>query len=177
MIFQVSIPNEVPGVYRITNKGSGHCYIGSTADLRRRLRNWQFEFANKSPNGVRLEQACGPSLDPDGWAFTVIEELPGATAEFLMEREGVHLKNEAVTRRGKLLNTQLHLASKAHHLALTEIFTDNGTPISYADASALTGYSKASLEQKLARLREKGITTVKLSDLKNPGRGRPRSTT
>lgn len=176
MKYPLQLPPNSPGVYIIKNKKNDGVYVGSTASLQRRIREWQKELAEGGINAQRISQAIPvPLPDPD-WEFIVVENLPHADATFLQEREGAAMA--AIVRSGRqLLNRRVHLAATSYAAAKSLILTDGGEPIPYAEAAKLTGYSPKTLEQKLARLRGQGKHTVYIKDIaKNPGRGRPKAT-
>ena len=76
------------GIYRITNKVNGNCYIGSSVDLQRRRR----QHFNNLVNGVHVNshlQNAYNKYGNDSLEFEIIEyiEIDDNIKETLLERE------------------------------------------------------------------------------------------
>lgn len=173
MIYQLASPPQIGGLYTIRNNTTPYVYVGASTNLGRRFGQWRGYMTVGLPVYERIK-VIAPEADPTKWAFIVEKTVPDADWSELTRQETELIAEVAKKNGGKLLNVNLR-----SYLTIpgdTTILSDNGDPIPYDDAAKIAGYSKQSLLQALGRLRKKGVTTVNIGDLKNPGRGRPKVT-
>jgi len=72
------------GIYKITNPHNGKCYIGSSKNVRNRIRQHLVSFNTRECN-LRFMEDIEQSND---FIYEVLEEIPyGATEIFLLSRE------------------------------------------------------------------------------------------
>lgn len=76
------------GIYQITNKVNGNCYIGSSVDLQRRRRQHFNHLSNGSHVNSYLQNAY-EKYGSDSFEFEIIEtiEIDNQIKETLLERE------------------------------------------------------------------------------------------
>lgn len=94
------------GIYKITNKRTGECYIGKSVDVTRRWEQHTNELekgkhANKRLQNMFNKKGHGLMLD---LSFETLEVFKNATEKKLLEREAYWI-NKFKTK--KLMNTQI----------------------------------------------------------------------
>lgn len=173
MKYVLHSPAEEPGLYIISNPDTQYKYVGATSNLSRRYNQWR-GYLTRDGRVVKRMEEFAPEADKNKWEFEVLAIMPDANMKQLMIAETKAIAAVVKATKGKVLNT--YMRSYLTIPGDTTILSDNGEPIPYDDAVEMTGYSKQSMLQMLGRLRKKGVTEVNVSDLKNPGRGRPKIT-
>lgn len=98
------------GVYRISHPSLQAVYIGSTTSLRRRYLEWLAGTVDAGLAKGWLDKH--PDVTRDEWVFEIIEDMPEATREELIEKEREVLGREIRRGRGETINKVINIGFK-----------------------------------------------------------------
>lgn len=158
------------GIYYLTNKQSGHIYVGKTTSLRRRLAEWRNAvMSGFGHTNSEMFNAMQQNPDPDEWVFVVSKEMPRATKQELLAAENKEI--------GRLRSLVPHLvlniptpekmveASTNAYPGSVVLVTDEGQIVGQLMASKILGRNPDTIKAKVRWLKEHGVTSVNVSDL------------
>jgi group I intron endonuclease len=85
-----SKPRRAAGIYIITNKSNGDCYIGASKTMYRRMADYTHPCRMDKPHS--LAHLAIMEFGVDMFDFSVLESIPNATRQILMEREMYYIE-------------------------------------------------------------------------------------
>lgn len=167
--FSFASPPSVAGVYLLKNVKTDDVYIGKSVNLRRRFNEWKSVFVTGL--GVKSFKLLTVITDRtlEHWEFLVVAEFPGATEKELAAYETRAISRFAKEWRGVVLNTMIppEIVKPADtSFGPKSVIEHEGRSIAYTSVAKILGCGTKQLQKRMARYREKGISTVQLEDLK-----------
>ena len=79
-ILNGTISKNIIGIYKITNRINGKCYIGSSNNIKARWRNHKLELTNSTHKNKHLLNAWA-KYGPSNFLFKIVKQLPNETCK------------------------------------------------------------------------------------------------
>lgn len=179
--YPLDFPRDCAGVYALKNKITKQLYVGETIHLVSRYAEWRSAVRGTIPaKSIRLREIFG-GTDIRDWVFVVIRELPGATKRELLDAEAEVIR-WCVEKHGDLvLNTVLDpetrerqraAGKKEGNVRLSKV-THNGQELTHREIADILGVRIASISNRLAKRRARGVFEMTLEELADRGVRRP----
>jgi hypothetical protein len=105
---------------------------------------------------------------PDDWEFVVLLEMPGASDDELAQAEERAI-TKASNRRPKDIQNTIIPCDKPKaegNVAKSSIIDENGATMSYAEAARALGCGTKTIQDRLRKYRERGVTQIELATLR-----------
>lgn len=168
MKYTLVFPPKSPGIYALKNTKTGHVYIGQSTNLARRLAEWRMLITNKV--GRTSKDLMAMAGSPEDWEFQVLaivgrdqlNDLEIKAIERVWVKSPDLCLNRSALPRGEVKEEPEALGPSG---AKSTVLSPTGMPMTHGEVARACRVTKDHVKQKLARLRDRGVFSIKVDEL------------